>query len=377
MKSVYLILLGVACLASCSGNKEQTTEPTSQTTNADQITLTEAQLKNAGIQTAKLTDREMASKITLNGSIDAPPQGMASISAPGGGYVRVSKFMPGNYVKKGDVLAILEDPNAVQLQQDYLLAKSNLNYNQQDYQRQKALNQSQASSDKAMQMAQTEAQNQQINLKSLAQRLQILGINPESVSAGNIQKNIAVRSPISGYISAVNVNIGQYVSPTDRLFEVVNTSDRHLVLKVFEKDLGHLKPQQKVIAYTNQNPEQQYNAEIILIGQSFDADRSVPVHCHFVGKEPQLPPGTYMNADVETQSETGIVVPDDAIVTWEEKQYIFEEINPKTFRMFPVKIGNSENGYTEILAHPNILKSKKFVIKGAYQLLMGLKNIEE
>jgi cobalt-zinc-cadmium efflux system membrane fusion protein len=91
----------------------------------------------------------------------------------------------------------------------------------------------------------------------------------------------------------------------------------------------------------------------------------------------QLIPGTFMNAEVETNSQNGTVIPDDAIVTWEEKQYIFEETKPKTYKMFPVEIGNSENGNTELLNFKEENTKKKFVTKGAYQLLMALKNVEE
>jgi cobalt-zinc-cadmium efflux system membrane fusion protein len=84
-----------------------------------------------------------------------------------------------------------------------------------------------------------------------------------------------------------------------------------------------------------------------------------------------------MNAEVETNSETGNTVPDDAIVTWENKQYIFQEVKPKTYKMVEIKIGNSENGRTEIFNIDQNLKNKKFVTKGAYALLMGLKNVEE
>ena len=84
-----------------------------------------------------------------------------------------------------------------------------------------------------------------------------------------------------------------------------------------------------------------------------------------------------MNAEVETNSETGNTVPDDAIVTWENKQYIFQEVKPKTYKMIEIKIGNSENGRTEIFNIDQNLKNKKIVTKGAYALLMGLKNVEE
>lgn len=143
--------------------------------------------------------------------------------------------MPGEHIGKGQVLATIENPELVQIQQDYLLAKSNLEYSQKDYLRQRDLNQSQASSDKVMQQALNQRNNHMINMRALGEKLRIAGINPEALTANNIKRVTSVVSPIDGYISSVNANIGQYVSPVDKLFEIVNTSDIHLVLKVLKK----------------------------------------------------------------------------------------------------------------------------------------------
>ena len=374
MKKTLIIFLSLL-IFSCS--KEEVVQEEIGTVVGDQVSLTDLQIKNSGIETNTLNNLDIAHKIMLTGQIDVPPQGMASVSAPSGGYVRVSRFMPGNFVKKGQTLATLENPELVQLQQDYLLAKSNLQYAQQDYSRQKELNENKASSDKVTQKAFNESQNQNIMMKGFAQKLTTMGINPSSLNANNIRRTFAVTSPISGYISTVNVNIGQFVSPMEKMFDIINTGDIHLVLKVFEKDLNKISGGQKVYAYTNQNPKKKYEARVSIIGKDFSADRSVLVYCRFVDKDASLIPGTFMNAEMEADSEEGIVIPDDAVVTWEEKQYVFEETKPKTYKMFPVEIGNAENGFTELLNFKEENKSKKFVTKGAYQLLMALKNVEE
>ena len=187
MNKIFLAGIISIMVLSCSGSQEQPVE-VFDVSEEDQITLTDEQMKKVGIQTVSLKDRELAFTINATGFIDVPPNAMASVSAPSGGYVRTSKFLVGNYVRKGDVLVVLEDPNIVQLQQDYLLAKSNLSYAQKDYVRQKDLNENKASSDKAMQMAHTDAQNQKIMMNAIADRLRILGVNPERLHSGNIQK---------------------------------------------------------------------------------------------------------------------------------------------------------------------------------------------
>lgn len=378
MKYTVPLLTILLLTQSCSKKQEAETETKLEAkTNGNQITLTPVQIKNAGIQTANLNHQELSNKIMLNGQIDVPPNSMASVSSQTGGIVKSANYMPGSYVKRGQTLAVVENPELAQLQQEYLTAKSNYAYAQKNAQRQSYLNQYQAVSTKQAQQAQTDARNQNIAVSSLAARLSALGINPGSVSSGRITRSVAVLAPISGYISKVNTNVGQYVSPAEILFEVLNTSNRYLVLKVFEKDLGHISLGQKVFAYTNDNPEKKYQATVSLIGKDVGPDRSVPIHCHFTDESAALIPGMYMNAEIETDSQETYVIPDDAIVTWEGHQYIFEELKPGTYQMFPVTIGNSENGFTQLSSMTHTGAAKRYVTKGAYQLLMALKNVVE
>ena len=374
-KSIIAVLSGVL-LFSCSKKEETVTQET-YAISGDQITLTDLQKKTAGIETTTLSNENIANKILLTGQINVPPTGMAGVSSSTGGIVKTARFVPGNYVTRGQTLAVVENPELARLQQEYLQSKSNLGYAQKDYNRQMYLNKYQASSDKVTQKAANEAQSQGAAVRGIESQLRSYGISPGSVSTGNIRKSVAVVAPISGYISRVNATIGQYVSSADVLYEIVNNGQTHLVLKVFEKDLNKISAGQKVYAFTNQNPEKKYAATVKLIGKDFAPDRSVLIHCDLIDKDETLIPGTFMNAEIEVNAEEGFVIPDDAIVTWEGKQYVFEELKPKTYKMFPVTIGNSENGLTELLNFDVKNANKAFVTKGAYHLLMALKNVEE
>ena len=375
MKKSIIAVLSVL-LFSCSKKEETVTQET-YAISGDQITLTDLQKKTAGIETTTLSNENIANKILLTGQINVPPTGMAGVSSSTGGIVKTARFVPGNYVTRGQTLAVVENPELARLQQEYLQSKSNLGYAQKDYNRQMYLNKYQASSDKVTQKAANEAQSQGAAVRGIESQLRSYGISPGSVSTGNIRKSVAVVAPISGYISRVNATIGQYVSSADVLYEIVNNGQTHLVLKVFEKDLNKISVGQKVYAFTNQNPEKKYAATVKLIGKDFAPDRSVFIHCDLIDKDETLIPGTFMNAEIEVNAEEGFVIPDDAIVTWEGKQYVFEELKPKTYKMFPVTIGNSENGLTELLNFDVKNANKAFVTKGAYHLLMALKNVEE
>lgn len=376
MKKSLIVILSGVLLFSCSKKEETVTQET-YAISGDQITLTDLQKKTAGIETTTLSNENIANKILLTGQINVPPTGMAGVSSSTGGIIKTARFVPGNYVTRGQTLAVVENPELARLQQEYLQSKSNLGYAQKDYNRQMYLNKYQASSDKVTQKAANEAQSQGAAVRGIESQLRSYGINPGSVSSGNIRKSVSVVAPISGYISRVNATIGQYVSSADVLYEIVNNGQTHLVLKVFEKDLNKISAGQKVYAFTNQNPEKKYAATVKLVGKDFAPDRSVFIHCDLIDKEETLIPGTFMNAEVEVNAEEGFVIPDDAIVTWEGKQYIFEELKPKTYKMFPVTIGNSEDGLTELLNFDSKNANKAFVTKGAYHLLMALKNVEE
>jgi membrane fusion protein, heavy metal efflux system len=377
MKQVIILIAMISMFSAC-GSKKTTEEKAQIKTDENVVTLTDAQLNNAGIQTGKLEQQSISSILKVNGVIDVPPQNMVSISVPLGGYLKSTKLLPGMHVKKGESIAIIEDQQYIQLQQDYLTAKAKLIFAKQEYERQKELNQSKASSDKVFQQALADYTSLNVLVQSLSEKLKLIGINPATRNAGNISKSVNIPSPISGFVSKVNVNIGKYVNPVDVLFEIVNPSDIHLALTIFEKDINKLFIGQKLIAYTNTNPEKKYPCKIILIGKDFSNDRSVEVHCHFANYDKSLVPGMYMNAEIEVKSDSVFALPSDAIVNYENKQYVFISKGDNQFEIREVKTGNSENGFTEIrLSDNQNLKDDILVTKGAYTLLMKMKNTSE
>ncbi len=374
MKNIIFLIAIVLSLSSC-GNKNEESETETAPTNETVTTLTDEQIKNAGIETGKMEEKDISSVLKLNGRIDVPPQNLVSISVPMGGYLKFTNLLEGMHVNKGQVLCVVEDQQYIQLQEDYLLAKAKIGYAKAEFERQKELNQSKASSDKVYQQAQADYNSLSVMVQSYGAKLKFAGINPNSVSAKSISKSINIYSPISGYVSKVNVNIGKYVSPSDVLFEIVNPTDIHLALTVFEKDINKLAIGQSLLAYTNTDPAKKYPCKIILIGKDFSANRSTEIHCHFDKYDKALLPGMYMNAEVELHSQKCNTLPADAIVSFENKNYVFVAGPNKQFEMKEVTVGNSENGFTEIT--DSNLKDATIVTKGAYSLLMKMKNLEE
>jgi len=376
MKNIIILVFTLIAVSSCSDNKAEQTDTTAVSESV--VTLTEGQYNTTKIQTGKLEKREISTTLKLNGKIDVPPQNMVSVSTPFGGFLKSSKLLPGMHVKKGEILATMEDQHYIQLQQDYLTAKSKLFYFENEYNRQKELNQSKASSDKVFQQTEMDYKTQKISVSAFGEKLRLININPESLDETNLSRTINVYSSINGFVSKVNVNIGKYVNPSDILFELINPEDIHLNLKVFEKDLDKLSIGQKLVAFNNNQPDKKHPCEIILISQDLSADRSADVHCHFEDYDKTLLPGMYMNAEVEINLTKALTITTDAIVSFEGKDFVFTSRGDRTFQLVEILRGNSENGYTEIkTTDESSLNGLSIVTKGAYSLLMQLKNKSE
>lgn len=377
MKKYIVLGLTLAILNACGSNEKQNESP-NQVLGLNSVELTEAQFKNSNIETGKIQEKGISTLLKVNGSIDVPPQNMVSISVPMGGFLKSSKLLPGMYVSKGETIAIIEDQAYISLQEEYLSAQATIEYTEEEYLRQTELNKSKAVSDKVFQQAKAAYTSQKITIKALSEKLKLIGINPTKLTISNMSRSISIPSPINGYVSKVNVNIGKYVNPADILFELVNPDDIHLALNIFEKDINKLYVGQTVIAYTNSETDLKHPCKIILIGKNLNHDRSVVVHCHFDKYDKTLIPGMFMNAEIETQSHHGFVIPTEAIVRFEGTQYVFAVKKNKKYEMQEVTVQNSENGFTQITFKDKKDKSNSlFVLKGAYTLLMKLKNIDE
>ncbi|QRR00577.1 efflux RND transporter periplasmic adaptor subunit [Dyadobacter sandarakinus] len=377
----YLLTALTCLLLACSGKpeneaKEAEKEAPETAAETTTVTFTSSQLTNAGVQVGTPQVEQVSGMLSLQGKIDVPPQSTISLSFPLGGYLKSTRMLPGMHVSKGQVLAELEDMQFIQLQQDYLTAKEKFELAESEFKRQQDLNASKASSDKVFQQARSEMEMQRILMSALARKLEVIGIRPERLQPESISKTVAILSPINGFVSKVNVNVGKYTAPTDMLFELVDPSDIHLSLSVFEKDLNALSIGQHVTAYTNDEPGRKYDAEIILISKSLDQDRMAEVHCHFEKYSSRLVPGMFMNGQVSVKSKRALTVPEEAVVRWENKYYVFLDQGAGKFEMLEVKPGSADRGIQQIEA-PELTAATRLVVRNAYALLLKIRNTDE
>jgi cobalt-zinc-cadmium efflux system membrane fusion protein len=372
IRNLYILLYVLPVLVSCSSDKTEVKEQAAAPEKTE-IILSPEQVKKAGILTGELAMQKMNAIITVNGTVDVPPQNMVSVSFPMGGYLRYTKLLPGMHVSKGEMIAQMEDQSLVQLQQDFLVTKAKLEYLEKEYNRQKELNLDKVNSDKTLQQVTADYTSQKVMLKGYAEKLRLINISPERLTEDKISRQVALYSPINGYVSKVNVNTGKYVQPIDVLFELINPDDIHAALSIFEKDLGRIRIGQRVKISFVDEPENEYEGEVILINRNVDENRTAIAHCHFHTHPKQLLPGMFLNARIQVTETLVPVLPEEAIVRFENKEYVFAGTNSGSFQMQEVTTGDKGNGMVEIKTGHESLNGKNIVIANAYSVLGALK----
>jgi membrane fusion protein, heavy metal efflux system len=392
--SFCLLIACVFCTCACTRNSSHSqtntsSDSTQRTAQHDShkeseeehtITLTQEQVRVAGIMLGAIEERAISGSITAYGMLDVPPQNMLSVSPHIGGFVQSLQVLEGQFVRKGSVIAVLEHQDYITLQEEYIAAKSRVTFLEAEYKRQEELQKENINATKTYQQTMAEYHALRGRVAGLEQRLQLLGLRPESVLASSVKSTYTITSPIDGYVTKVLTHRGKYTSPQDILCEIVNTEHLHAELMIFEKDVVHVQVHQRVRVRLSNVAEEQ-NAEVYLIGREVTQDRMVRVHVHFRNEPKNLIPYTALTATIETDAQVSWVVPDQAIVSSAGKHYIAfaqtqnsPEQAPTVYTLLHIERGISTGGVTAItLANGkdfrNLIKGAQVVVRGAYSLI--------
>lgn len=375
MYNSKIIILVATLFLSC-GSKDNKAPEEKSVPESETVLFSEEQVKNAGLAIGSPSKQVMNAELKVNGVVDVPPQNMISVSFPAGGYLKSTKLMPGMHVSKGEVIAVMEDQSLIQLQQDYLIAKTKLELLKQEFERQQSLYQGNVNAEKVFQQARAEFESQKVLVKGFNEKLRLLHIDPEKLNEETISRTVALHSPINGFVSKVNVNIGKFVNPADVLFELINPDDIHAALTVFEKDMDKVRVGQQVMVSFVDDPLKEYACEVILVTRNVDENRSGTLHCHFHNKPKQLLPGMFVNARIRINTRPVLTLPEEAIVRYGNDEFAVEAADSRSFRLLKVKTGLRAEGIVEIEADSSF-EQRKFVLKNAYAVLGKMKNTAE
>ncbi len=370
-----LFIIATASLISCNSKTKEDviTIETSEASENDIITITDAQFVSSNLELGKITKQEFTTTVKANGMFDVPPENKATVSAYFAGYVKNISLLPGDIVKKGQVLFTLENPEYVQIQQDFLEAKSKLNYLKADYERQKVLFSDNVTSQKNYLKAESDYKVTLAQYQSLQKKLSLMNINSNALTGESISSVISVTSPISGIATSIEVSKGMFLNPSDVAMTITNTDHLHLELKIFENDLPLIKEEQPIKIHLQSNSNQVYEGIVHLINRAINpTERTIDIHGDLVNEDDAklFAPGMYLEADIITSSDVFDALPNEAVINIENTNYAIIKQDGTSYKKVPVQIGKSSNEYIQILNAVDFNPDSEFLTKGAFNLIV-------
>lgn len=382
MKKIITLLL-IIIITSCNAKEKvysdhnNTPEKKVNLSNPDEkeeehseneLHLTKEQLASENIKVTKITEKLIRNKIAVTGTIEVPPQSKATIYAPLEAFVYKTDLLPGDKVKKGQTLAVLQHPNFIKLQYSYLEAVNNLNVSTSDYKRKKMLLENDIASEKSFQITKGIYKSAKSLVRSYAAQLKMAGLSPNTIIANGIQQYVYIKTPISGYVVENNLNKGMFLSANSEMMEIIDTDHMHAELNVFGTDITKIKKGAEFI-FKPSGVDSQYEGYIKLISQKVNAKtKTVDVHGHFEDKENLLKSGMFINAEILLEGKKVFVISEEAIIEIEGENFIFIAKSAVEFIPVKVTLGNSDSGFTELKTIENNNFDSKFITKGAHFL---------
>lgn len=370
-----LLIITASFLHSCGSGAEEEKAP-EEKTNSNIIEVRRDQFTGAGMELRQMQRREFNQTVRANGLIEVPPESKASVSPYFGGYVKRLDLLPGQEVNRGQVLFVLENPEYIEIQREYLEAKGQLKYLQSDYERQQNLVQDNVASRKNFLKAESEYKVVSATYESLRKKLRLMHIDPDAVNEKNLRSTIMVMAPISGYVTTVNANIGRYLDPSDVAVELIDPEHLHLEIRIFERDLPKVRAGQEIIFKLQDDPGTKYEAEVYLVGKSIEPERrTISVHADLINEDEKelFNAGMYVEAEIFTSADWLPSLPEEAVISIDDLHYVLMEIESNEeriiFKKKEVKTGPSRNGYTAISNADNFNKDTRFLTQGAFNLI--------
>ncbi len=390
LRALRFVFACLAVISITSCNEKKTEEPQEEEKETTEVALTASQYKTVGIETGIVEDRNLNKIIKANGYTTVPPQNSAEVSTLIGGTVKDIFVLEGTFVNKGKVLATIQNLEVIGMQEDYQSAVANVEYLQLEYNRQKTLSDENVNPRKTFQEVKAKLAAEKARAQAAKNRLDALHVNTKGTTSV-----VPIISPISGYVGKINIAKGAFANTGVSLFEVVDNSQMHLDLNVYEKDLGSISIGQVIdFVLTNQS-NKSIKGKIFGINKSFSNEsKTVAVHAKIDPADAKgLIPGMYVSANINIVNATVPALPKDAVVRNADKYFVFiqeeghkeekhdhkegekeetheEEIHFKAIEVIP---GTTDLGFTEVKFVKDVPANAKIVTKGAFYLLSAMK----
>ncbi len=387
MNNKYILIIGILSLFwSCNSDSEKQV----QNNHVEQqvvdehghdheetkggLHLTKQQVESIDLQFGDFSKVKISDFVSATGTLGLPPDAYSSVSAKAEGFVtqNSSRYVEGSYIKKGAIIAQLENPVLIEKQQALMEINAELIFLEQELARQQSLLSANAGVEKNVQKLQSEVSKKRAQKLGTEKYLKYIGINTSDVLQGDFKQQIPIIAPISGYITSIEMHNGMFVKPAQQLLEIVSENHLHLELDVFEKDIANVSQHQRITYVVPALGNNIYDGEVHVIGKEFDTDnKTVRIHGHLEGKRPKFIKDLFISAKIWLNDKTVFAVPESAVVQDEGASFIYvgkedSKADEIDFTKIMVVPGTATDGFVSVKLLDELPDGTKIVTKGAY-----------
>lgn len=381
-KFIFAVCISLL-LAACGGKTSSKTESKKVEEKKELLTLSLSakQLELMNIQLVQPGKKAIASYVNLNGKVSSLPNNQANISSDLEGKVEQVFVTEGNYIGRGQPVLTLRSMPLIELQNEYLNSKSEMDFLDIEFKRQTELVNSNVGALAQYQVVEAKYNAIIAKEKALRAKLETLGINVNDLQTPQnavIKKTITISSPISGYIHKLPVKVGMLASPQSVLAEVINLSEMQADLFVYDKDINLIQEGQSVELNFINASVPNVTGRVINIERMIDSEnKAITIHVKFSAPDKSfVVPGMSVRGAVvnPNDKELSYAVPFSALLKEEDNYYVFytnkeeDKEGKMLFKKSKVKLGDRNDQMVEI-QFLNAVSEEIFIVQNNPMIL--------
>jgi cobalt-zinc-cadmium efflux system membrane fusion protein len=339
----------------------------------------------AGLTIEPVSARSFRAEHVTEGKIAVDEDRATPVFSPYAGRIIKLLARPGDNVKQGQPLFVIEAADTVQAQNDFVAASTGLNKAKsaldlagiQD-RRAKDLFEGKAvplkdyqQSQAALIQAQNDVRSATTALEAARNRLRILGLSDEAIAAfqekGRIDPQTTIVAPIAGTVVQRKVGPGQYVTAgaSDPVFVIGDLSTVWLTAFVRETDASMVSIGQDLSFTVLALPGRDIAARINYVAAAIDpATRRLLVRASIDNKDGLLKPEMFANVTIYSASDhPAVAVPKQALIYEGDQVRVWVAHDDKSIELRQIKTGLTNGNLVEVT--DNLKPGEKIVTKGS------------
>jgi cobalt-zinc-cadmium efflux system membrane fusion protein len=364
---IFFLLTQMLLLLSCVSKQTETSTETDESLSVS---------KKHSLTFVGLEERAVFEVLELNGRIGVPPENDYIVSSLFAGSVQSIYLLPGNQVKKGDLLLEIQDEQILSAQQRFTETAANNAFQRAEFERSSTLFKEEIISRKQFQLSEQAYKAAESAYQSALRTIGLMGLEPERILSGEWSARLKIYAPFSGVISEINAIQGQFVTSNEPLMRLTKTEHLHVEFPIYEADISRIFEEQRVLIARPNTSDYALEASVHKIGKTVEAEtRSIPVHADFTNPDDQLlwVPGRYVQLKVLLNESLALTLPESAITVFESSNYalrlVGETDQTYQFEKVFIRKGKTAEGVIEVLNFKDLRLTDRFLSAGVFELI--------